>query len=141
MLQFHTCIYARPREASSGQTRIVGRHEVMPIDAPPTELLSSGPLTFDQAADALAKLPRMFLEPDGSFVWAGGEEDSAWQLDGVLYDQGARLACVELRGRCPPAALDDLLSALGWPEAPLLFQLLPQGLLVSEEDFRRLAGA
>jgi hypothetical protein len=99
------------------------------------------PVTFDAAYAALAELPRMFIEPDGSFVWTGAADDrSAWQVDGNLIDQGATLAYVELKGACPEERFDTLLKALGWPAQPLLFQLPSEGVLLDEPAFRLQGG-
>ena len=97
-------------------------------------------VTYEVAAAELGKLPRLFLEPDGSFVWTGNTADSMhWQVDGNLIDRGDVLAYVELRGSCPSEQFDVLLRALGWPETPLTFQLLKQGVLLDESAFRQLA--
>jgi len=96
------------------------------------------PVTFDAALAALEKLPRLFIEPDGSFVWRGATADgTAWQVDGNLVDQGPCLAYVELRGNCLSDEFDTLLTALGWPAAKLAFQLPSEGLILAEADFRR----
>ena len=102
------------------------------------------PLTvaFDASLLALDSLPRMFIEPDGSFVWTGKErEGERWQVDGSLIDQGEVLAYVDLKGWCPEGEFDALLKAFGWPEAELLFQLPERGVFLDEAAFRRLAGS
>lgn len=97
-------------------------------------------VAFDQAFAALGRLGRLFIEPDGSFVWAGMTADGeTWQVDGNLIDRGDCLAYVELKGDCPEAQLDCLLSALGWPRAGLAFQLQKRGVFMEEAEFRRLA--
>ena len=68
------------------------------------------PATFEAAAAALARLDRMFFEPDGAFVWVA-EGEPRWQVDGVLYDRDGRLLYVELKGRCPEDKF-DLLACL-----------------------------
>jgi hypothetical protein len=99
-------------------------------------------VTFEQSLAALEKLPRLFVEPDGSFVWAQCESDGrAWQVEGNLIDQGATLAHVEMSGECPSEALDALLAALGWPESKLLFQLPRRGAFLEEGAFREAAAA
>jgi hypothetical protein len=99
-------------------------------------------VTFDEALAALEQLDRLFIEPDGSFVWTGAAADGgAWQVDGNLIDQGERLAYVELKGACPEDRFDRLLAAVGWPEARLVFQLQQSGMLVDEAEFRRRANA
>jgi hypothetical protein len=95
--------------------------------------------SFEEVAGALAALPRMFVEPDGSFVWVASGEPT-WQLDGVLYDGAAGLWYVELKGCCPESRFDELLRGLGWPEAPVMFQLVREAVTLSEDDFRRHAG-
>jgi hypothetical protein len=98
--------------------------------------------TFDDALQALAKLDRLFIEPDGSFVWTGIAADGqAWQVDGNLIDRGDSLAYVELNGLCPQAEFDRLLSVFGWPPAPLAFHLPQRGILLNELEFRRLAAS
>jgi hypothetical protein len=97
-------------------------------------------VTFEDALAALERLPRLFIEPDGSFVWTGmTDAGEAWQVDGNLIDRGDVLAHVELKGCCPPRQLDQLLSALGWPAAKLIFQLPQQGIFLDQNAFRALA--
>jgi hypothetical protein len=100
-----------------------------------------GPLvvSWEQAATALHRLPRMIFEPDGSFVVAGDENGSRWQVDGHLYDFAGRLHRVELHGRCPLAVFDELLCCVGWPEQQLTFEMVREGVTVSEHEFRRCA--
>jgi hypothetical protein len=101
--------------------------------------------SFDLAAAALDRLPRMFVEPDGSFVWSGeGADGQRWQVDGNLIDRGDALACVELNGHCPEERFDELLRCFDWPAAPLAFALTRQGVALDEVAFReraRKAGA
>lgn len=100
---------------------------------------ATGATTFDAALAALEYLPRMFVEPDGSFVWVGHNGEARWQVDGNLYDRGDELAYVQMQGECPPAAFDELLTCFGWPETELVFQLVQEGVVVDESTFRRLA--
>jgi hypothetical protein len=96
--------------------------------------------TFDRSLASLASLPRLFIEPDGSFVQAGATDDGqAWQVDGNLVDQGERLAYVELKGCCPAEPFDALLAAFGWPGTKLAFELPRRGVVHGEAEFRRLA--
>ncbi len=99
-------------------------------------------ITFEQATIALQKLERLFIEPDGSFVWtgedAGGEP---WQVDGNLMDRGDALAYVEIKGRCPEKQFDRLLTALGWPQSSLAFFLPQRGAMLTETEFRKLAAS
>ena len=97
-------------------------------------------VTFDSAVAEIARLPRLFIEPDGSFVWRGTSDDGqSWQVDGNLIDRGEVLDYVELKGWCPSQRLDEILAALGWPQTPLAFQLPRQGVTLTEEEFRQRA--
>jgi hypothetical protein len=99
-------------------------------------------VTFDTAFAALEHHPRMFIEPDGSFVLTGAaEEGKRWQVDGNLIDRGDVLAYVELKGSCPEKEFELLLRALGWPQSPLVFQLTQRGIVLDEPNFRRLAAS
>ena len=83
-----------------------------------------GPLevSFEEVAQHLQQLPRMYLEMDGSFVWVGDHSPSIdapedgkrpeWQLDGMLYDAGGMLQYVELRGSCSLSMWQRLLKCL-----------------------------
>jgi hypothetical protein len=111
--------------------------------------------TWEDAATALEALPRMIFELDGSFVLSGERERAQasravlgpglpftrWQVDGHLFDFAGRLHRLELHGHCPPAAFDELLLTVGWPQQPLLFEMVREGLSVDEQEFRRRAQA
>src|SRR5262245_46723871 len=98
------------------------------------------PVTFDHALAELSQLPRLFIEPDGSFVWRGTHAGGGdWQVDGNLIDRGDVLGHVELKGSCPVDQFDQLLVALGWPEQALVLQLPRRGVILEEAEFRRLA--
>lgn len=94
-------------------------------------------VTFDEAYARLVELPRMFLEPDGSFVWVSprDEEGWRWKLDGMLQDGGPRLAFLELKGHCGPEVFAVILAALGAPPASVRIQLPRQGVYLRREDF------
>jgi hypothetical protein len=96
--------------------------------------------TFDDVLAQLSRLPRLFIEPDGSFVWRGTDSDGQpWQLDGNLIDSGDALDYVELKGNCPSERLDDVLRTLGWPQSQLSFQLPRLGMYLAEAKFRQEA--
>jgi hypothetical protein len=97
------------------------------------------PISFEQAAERLEQLPRMFLEPDGAFVWVGEQEQGRWQVDGQLTDRDGHLLYVEVKGQCPEPAFDQLLAAFGWPETPLVFQLTREAIFLEEQPFRKRA--
>ena len=141
MYRFHVALHARPASCSAGpEVELQGtRYATLAID--PTALAQPLAFSFETAVQRLQQLPRMFVEPDGSFVWVGQDAAGAWQVDGSLFDRHERLLYVELKGACPEAAFDRLLSALGWPEPPLVFQLIRQAVFLDEASFRRFAKA
>ena len=56
-----------------------------------------------------------------------------------MLDRGDCLAYVELKGTCPEEQLNRVLSALGWPEEGLAFQLQQRGVFLDEAEFRHVA--
>lgn len=75
------------------------------------------PVSFEAVFAELEAWPRMFIEPDGSFVWVGvvRNDDGAntsWQLDGHLYDRDGSMLFVELQGNCPRESLENLITSL-----------------------------
>ncbi len=95
-------------------------------------------ISFDHALAALADLPNLFIEPDGSFVWTGSTP-VRWQVDGNLVDRGDTLFYVELKGSCPPAALDQLLACLARTRTAFCFEWVQRGEWMDEAAFRRTA--
>jgi hypothetical protein len=97
-------------------------------------------VSFEAALARLEAFSRLFIEPDGSFVWRGADANGReWQVDGNLIDRGDVLAFVELKGCCPVERFDEFLTVLGWPNQPLAFQLPRRGIVLDEVEFRRLA--
>lgn len=94
---------------------------------------------FDAALGRLDALPRMFVEPDGAFVWASPREDRHWQVDGNAFERAGRVVLVDLKGSCPAPAFDSLLACLGWPEQPLAVQLVRAGMFLDIDTFRKHA--
>lgn len=94
--------------------------------------------TWEAAAAALEALPRMIFEPDGSWIWSGGVGAERWQVDGHLFDFAGRLHRVELHGECPTQSFDQLLTCFGWPKERFTFELVREGVRLSEAEFRAL---
>ena len=96
-------------------------------------------VSFEQAEESLGQLPNLYIEPDGSFVWvAAPAAEHPWQVDGVLYDRGDKMLYLEIKGSCPQVEFDQMLTTLGWPVAPLMFQATQHAVYLSEQDFRAL---
>ena len=86
----------------------------------------------------------MFIELDGSFVWVSQyrtplpENRPDWQVDGNLYERNDLLNYVEMKGNCPEAEFDQLLSAFSWPAYEIMFEMPGLGCYLSEIEFRKL---
>lgn len=140
MLSFHVCLHARPTDAPAGPVRTLAGIELATLNVVPSELPPLG-VSFEEATAALSALPRMYCEPDGSFVWVSSAGEKNWQIDGNLYDRGGRLLFVDLKGSCPATEFDRLLTACGWAATEVVFQLVREALYLAEPEFRRYAGA
>ena len=138
MLSFHISIHARSAEVTEGKDVKLDRGEFRSLAVPQVALATPFQTSFEEAGAALAKLDRMFFEPDGSFVWTSSAQ-STWQVDGNLFDRNGRLLFVDLKGSCPSEQFDRLLSALGWPATPMMFQLVREAVFLDEAEFRRYA--
>jgi hypothetical protein len=138
---FEAVLHRRPDDAADA-----GRHTdewgSWPVIAVSRDALSQ-PLAigFDDAVERLARLPRMFVEPDGAFVWTSPAADRLWQVDGNLFERSGRVLLVDLKGSCPPAEFDRLLEAFGWPEEPVMLGLVRAAVFLDEAVFRRHAAA
>ena len=139
MYFFHAAMHALPAGEAPRRSVVLGGETYSSIAMPPGGMATPWACSFEQAVEALSRLPRMFVEPDGSFVWTAAEP--RWQVEGVLYDRDGRLLYVELSGRCPAERFDELLIALGWPAAKFAFQLLREAVFLDEAEFRRWAAA
>jgi hypothetical protein len=135
--RFHANIFALPSKAAPGLTMALRGIAIPTLRAQTFDAFF--PATFEEAYDALAKLPRVDIEPDGFFVISGDIDGRRWQLDGHLYDFGDRLHRVELHGDCPPESLDAILACFGWPQTPLAFELVIEGVALDEAAFRQFA--
>ncbi|MBI2823306.1 MAG: hypothetical protein HYX69_01295 [Planctomycetia bacterium] len=140
MYSFHITLHARPADVTAAGT-ISRRGRAYPtLQLSPEGLATAFPVSFEAAAAALARLPRMYIEPDGSFVWVSpATSDRCWQVDGVLYDRDGRLLFVDLKGTCPAEQFDRLLSACGWPGTAVMIQLTREAVFLDEATFRAIA--
>lgn len=139
MHAFDVSVHALAAEATPGGSHRDAWGEWRVLDVPRQALARPLAIGFDAALDRLAALERMYVEPDGSFVWTSRREGLSWQVDGNAAEREGRVLLVDLRGSCPPPELDRLLGALGWPEQALMFQLLRPAVFLDETTFRRHA--
>ncbi|MCC6509184.1 MAG: hypothetical protein IT423_08760 [Pirellulaceae bacterium] len=88
-------------------------------------------ISWERALANLELLPRMFAEPDGSFLWSGHDERvGPWQLEGTLFDDGQVVRRIELVGNCPPANWLGFLQALETDWHSISVELLDESQVV-----------
>ncbi|MBS0207784.1 MAG: hypothetical protein JSS27_02420 [Planctomycetes bacterium] len=139
-LPYHLVIHSRPAGPVAARVVPAGGRDWRALSIDPAALADPLPASFEGAFVALEQFERMFIEPDGSFVWRGESHGRPWQLDGVLYDRAGQLMHVELKGDAPMGPLEQLLTVIG-DHRPLVIQLAREGVVVSAEEFLRvLAG-
>lgn len=95
-------------------------------------------VSFEQLAERLGRLPRMFFELDGSFVWRGEHTKASslaavWQIDGMVYDVSGQIARVEIKGECSRAEIEQLVDCLA-PSDTLVAHSLPHSCFVLMHD-------
>ncbi len=96
-------------------------------DAQPGVQTVDAPLTvsWEQASENLSQLPRMFLEPDGSFLWTGTDPDCGpWQLEGTIFDDGRVVRRIELAGNCPRLLWQEFLKCFQADWSTITIELL-----------------
>ena len=96
---------------------------------------------FDDVLNQLGNLPRLYAEPDGSFVWTSPQENTRWQVNGNLYERNDRVLFVEIKGSCPASEFDQLLACFLPDEKACVVQLTRPAVFVTVEVFRAHAGA
>jgi hypothetical protein len=134
--RFHVSLHALPTGIAAGTPLTIDGRTIQTLQVTPAQLAKPLPITFEESCAALEQLPRMFVEPDGSFVWVSSAGEPRWQVDGQLVDRGGRLMLVDLKGECTGKALQSLLDALGGHRSPLMFQLVRQAVFLDEAQFR-----
>jgi hypothetical protein len=73
------------------------------------------PQTFEAFSEILATWTGMFVEPDGSFVWAQSSGELRRQLDGMIYDRDGAIEYLELKGDSTSSDWERICAALTSP--------------------------
>jgi hypothetical protein len=136
----HVSIHTRPPELVACEPIWIRGQLVTPWRVSPESLRLPMALSFEEAAERLRSLPRMFLEPDGSFVWVSSSQRQRWQVDGVLYDREGRLLFVDVKADCPAVVWRQFLKSLGAETTPLLFHLVHESVFLDEVGFGVVCG-
>lgn len=138
MYRFHCSVHALPSGVTDGNVVTLPEGDVRSLAVRRDKLAAAMSVSFEQAYETLSRLPRMFIEPDGSFVWVSSSGEAKWQVDGNLYDRAGLLIFVDLKGFCPDRRFDDVISAFRGA-TPLMFQLVRHAVFVNEHEFRSFA--
>lgn len=162
MFQFHLYLYAMPvellesAESTQPTSQITFDSRSLPAYQVPLADRNLMSVSFEQVAEAMSALPRMFFEMDGSFVWRGSLADSTtctptissstanssseltdsstdWQVDGMVYDAAGQVARVELKGHCPMEVFSQLLACIQ-PADKLLAYSIDHGSYIRAVD-------
>ena len=125
MYAFECSLHARPsNDSQEAETPLVdqwGQWSTLLVSQ--DQLSKPLPTEFDDAINKLGALPRLFAEPDGSFVWTSPHENIRWQVNGNLYEKNDNILFVELKGCCPQVEFDQLLACFLADENVCVIQL------------------
>ncbi|MBC8351432.1 MAG: hypothetical protein H8E66_05565 [Planctomycetes bacterium] len=136
MQPFHVVIRANPNTELPTTTSVFAGVEVDAMIVPPELQAMRMDVSFEEAAEILRTFPRMFFEPDGSFVWvSSSDEEVSWQIDGNLYDRDGSLIAVDLKGTCCQKHLTRLLDVFRADRRELMVEILREAAFVRERDF------
>lgn len=141
LLSFDAVVHASPEGVTPRDVVRLRGLELPTLDVAPGATGRGFSRSFEEVAESFERFERMFFEPDGSYVWRASVGEPPWQLDGVMYDRDGRVLYVEIKGACPAARLDEWLTALGWPQTSVMFQLVREAVFLDEPTFRRYAAA
>ncbi|MFM2097159.1 MAG: hypothetical protein RIS70_4283 [Planctomycetota bacterium] len=140
-LCFDAVVHARPDREIEEQSLDVGGRKLSVLCIAPEELHLPFPVSFEETLERMDRMPQLLIELDGSFVWSGVEEGSAWQLDGTVNDRDGRLLYVSVRGTCSDQNWERLLHCFGWPTQWLVIQSVREAVFLEEAEFRRWAAS
>ncbi len=93
------------------------------------------PTSFEEAAARLERLPLLYFEPDGSFVWA--PDRGRQQVYGMIYDAAGQIHYCELQGKSSIETWTTLCEAItGLPQCRGLYLMrLPEQELQDLQSF------
>jgi hypothetical protein len=112
--RFHVTLHARPPGTWRIRKEKLETREIQIVEIPSSAMILPFAVSFEEAFEALSLQPRLFIEPDGSFVRVSPADDEPpWQVDGQLFDRDGRLIYVELKGTCSRASFAEVLAACG----------------------------
>lgn len=139
---WHTILHALNTSSYDSLSASVDGHEVVAIDLPSTAFQQPLGVTFDATLEFLAALPRLYIEPDGSFIWLSDDGADEWKIDGQLNDSPGGLMTVELKitGRRPWPGLESVLHSVDWPRQAIAFEMVRQGIYLDVSVIKNCLG-
>lgn len=139
MRTFHAVVHRSSERTARERTVSLLDTSARVLDFTSDQLHEPWPIDFQTAFDRLERLPRMYIEMDGAWVWVGQASDgTAWQMDGLLNDSPRGLMTLEIKGRLPRAAWEEFRGQLVTSAETLVFQLMQEGVYLSEAEFARV---
>ncbi len=136
MQPFHVVVRSLPLAELPKATISIGTKAIDALTVPQTLQATPLDVTFEAAYDELEALPRMYIEPDGSFVWVSIETaEQSWQVDGNLYDRDGSLVAIDLKGTCDREHLTELFNVFRAESRSLMIELVAAAVFVHEADF------
>lgn len=144
MLKLHATVFAMPPVAEPGPPVLLRGLSLPTLAGPqggPPALTAAMPVSFEAMQAQLLALPSSDCEPDGFFLVTGRLQGRFWRLSGHMHEHANAMHRVELNGECPPKTLDAVLRTMGWPGCELAFQLVQEGVTLTEDAFRAWAAA
>lgn len=136
----HASLHARPADRLPiREIDVYGFHRRV-CDVSANQLRHPLSVTFEELTDRFMAQPRLFCEPDGSFVWVGQDQDDEhrWQIDGQLNDSAEGLMSIEVKFAGRITNLSTLWQLCGAPEQRLLVQLVQFGVYLETDEFGKL---
>ncbi|MCE9551990.1 MAG: hypothetical protein K8T91_01245 [Planctomycetes bacterium] len=126
MDELHLTIHPLDASATRGATAEVGPLTLTSLQVSPQWAAAMLSLTFEEAVERLSRLPMAYIEPDGSYVWAGAGPP-AFRFEGMLHDRGERLSHVELMGHGCHETLLRLIAAVAGEPDHVMIQTVRDG--------------
>ncbi|MCA9167505.1 MAG: hypothetical protein KDB23_07540 [Planctomycetales bacterium] len=137
-MDWHITIHAHPGKEVPQSSTAVRQRELLRLELPSEWLTLPMSLSFDTVLARLEQLPRLYIEPDGSFIWIGPQGPDQWKFDGQLHDSTGGLMTIELKVSGTDPELDAILGCLDWPEKAYVFQLVREGIYLDHAQVRQL---
>lgn len=124
--ELHLMIHPLDASATRGAAAEIGSLPLTTLHVGLQWAAAMLPLTFEEAVEGLGRLPMAYIEPDGSFVWAGAGPP-AFRWEGMLHDRGERLSHVELMGHGCSDDLMRLIAAVAGDSQQIMIQAVREG--------------